>query len=529
MLDHLRVVNLGVLEDAAIEPSAGFTVITGETGAGKTLLLGGLRLLLGGRADSRVVGPYAAEARVDGLFTSADEEVGASRIVPAEGRSRSYLEGSIISASALEARLGKMVEIVGQHDQLAIARPSHVLEMIDRSIEDGNIPTGYRDAWNRFQHALNRQRRLGGDRMELERELDLARYQAAEIAAAHLRPGLDEELEAAVSRLRNIEEIREHLGEGMDLTEGISEAIGEMVARMRKASGLDPTLADLASDAEGVAAAVAELARDVRTSEESLNVDPGRLSELEERLTAIGELKRKYGRTLDEVVSFGATTDARAGELQELLAEADEIDSVVTSARNEVERLAGELTAARQRAADDIARSVEAHLADLGLGSAQVDVVFEPADPGPRGMDRTILHFASDDRLERGAVDSVASGGELSRLVLASRLATRGDLASTLVFDEVDTGIGGTTALAMGRKLRELGDHGQIVCVTHLAQVAAHADTHYVVERDDSGVARVRRVVEEARITEITRMLAGQPESEAGQTAAAELLASATA
>lgn len=528
MLDHLRVANLGVLEDASIDPSPGFTVITGETGAGKTLLLGGLRLLLGGQADSNAVGPYGAEARVEGLFSGSTGELGASRIVPAEGRSRSYLEGSIVSASTLETRLGTMVQIVGQHDQLAITRASTVLEMIDGSLDDQGALSAYQKAWGRAQHALERQRRLGGDRMDLERELDLARYQTNEIAASNLTKGLDEELETAVFRLRNLEEIREHLGESLDLNDSVSEAVGEMVARMRKASGLDPELADLARNAEAVAAAVAELARDLRTSEEGLEVDPRRLVELEERLTALGDLKRKYGRTLDDVIRFGEDTDARARELEGLLAEADEIDSIVATTRLEVARAAAELTATRQHVAVEIAGEVESHLIDLGLGSARFHVDFETTDPGPRGADRATLKFASDARLEPGTVAAVASGGELSRLVLALRLATRGDLAEILVFDEVDTGIGGVTALAMGRKLRELSRYGQILCVTHLAQVAAHADTHYVVERDGSGVADVRRVTDDDRVTEITRMLAGQPESEAGRNAAAELLAVAT-
>jgi DNA repair protein RecN (Recombination protein N) len=169
------------------------------------------------------------------------------------------------------------------------------------------------------------------------------------------------------------------------------------------------------------------------------------------------------------------------------------------------------------------------HLADLGLGTAQVEIALLPVDSGPRGSDRVELRFSSDARIEPGPVASVASGGELSRLVLALRLATRVESSATLVFDEVDTGIGGATALSMGIKLAELAATAQVLCVTHLAQVAAHADTHYVVERaEGSGAANVRQVSDADRITEITRMLAGQPESEAGKTAAAELLAIAS-
>ncbi|MFZ0014533.1 MAG: AAA family ATPase, partial [Acidimicrobiia bacterium] len=299
MLDHLRVVNLGVLEDAAIDPSPGFTVITGETGAGKTLLLGGLRLILGGLADSSAVGPFADEARVDGLFATATDETGASRTIPAEGRSRSYLEGAIVSAATLQERLGVFVEIVGQHDQLALTRPGHLLELVDGALDEPGTTArlAYSKAWSELQTALERQRQLGGDRLELARELDLARYQSEEITAAGLEAGLDYELEASASRLRNVEEIREHLSESLQLAEQMSESVGEMVARLRKVSGLDPGMTELSNEAEGLAANVADIAREARTSADGLASDPGRLAELEDRLTALGELKRKYGKS----------------------------------------------------------------------------------------------------------------------------------------------------------------------------------------------------------------------------------------
>ncbi len=529
MLDHLRVVNLGVLEDASIDPSPGFTVVTGETGAGKTLLLGGLRLILGGSADSSAVGPYGAETRVDGLFAAEGAEMGATRVVPATGRSRSYLEGSIVSADALKDRLGELVEIVGQHDQLTITRRAHILALIDGCLDvEGQADlTEYRSAWARLQEARERQSRLGGDEMELTRELDLARYQASEIAAAALEPGLDESLETDVSRLRNVEEIREHLQESHRAAEQLSDLAGEIVARVRKANGLDTGLSDVVTDAEGVSAAAAEMTRQLRDRAESLEDDPRMLVELEERLTALGELKRKYGRTLEEVIAFGQRTAARVGELEGLIADADRIDALVAAAVAGVDDAGRVLHSARKRAAEELAERMRRHLSDLGLGSAIVEARVDSGDPGPGGSDRVELRFATDDRFQPEPVGSVASGGELSRLVLALRLAaSRGD-AATLVFDEVDTGIGGATALAMGRKLAELARQSQVLCVTHLPQVAAHADAHFVVERSD-GVATVRRVEGEDRVSEITRMLAGQPESDAGKTAAAELLASAS-
>jgi DNA repair protein RecN (Recombination protein N) len=246
---------------------------------------------------------------------------------------------------------------------------------------------------------------------------------------------------------------------------------------------------------------------------------------LEARLTAIGDLKRKYGRTLDDVLDFGAEAQRRADELTSLLDDADQIDTLVTEARRKVRERGDELREERREAALMVTAGVHQHLTDLGLASGRVAIEVNEAEPGPSGADRVVMRFASDSRLESGEVGSVASGGELSRLVLAIRLATRLEESSTLVFDEVDTGIGGKTALAMGAKLAELANANQVLCVTHLPQVAAHADTHYVVDRPDGDAAVVRRVDGEDRIEEITRMLAGLPESEAGRTAAAELLA----
>jgi DNA repair protein RecN (Recombination protein N) len=526
MLEHLRVANLGVLEDASIDPSPGFTVVTGETGAGKTLLLGGLRLILGGKTDSGAVGPYGAEAQVDGLVSIGDDEVGASRIIPRTGRSRAHLDGTIVSAAILQERLGSLVEIVGQHDQLSMTKPGRLLDLLDSVLDEGGrgcLQT-YQASWTSLQEALARRERLGGDQLALARELDLARYQASEIASARLESGLDEKLEAGVSRLRNVEEIREHLTDTTRLVESMADDVGEVVSRLRKAVELDPSLADLGNDAEGVADSVSELGRAARVAGEGLDLDPSQLEELESQLTAIGDLKRKYGRTLAEVIAYGDEVGRRADELEELIRDSDSVDEMIDRGRGEVRALAEDLTKERLKVATSVAGKMTDHLGDLGLGSARVALDLRPVEPGPLGADRVHMTFASDSRLEPGDVASVASGGELSRLVLALRLATRSDDATTLVFDEVDTGIGGKTALAMGAKLAELARASQVLCVTHLPQVAAHADTHFVVERGDDGPARVRRVEDDDRVAEIARMLAGLPDSEAGRTAAAELL-----
>ena len=530
MLGHLRVANLGVLEEVAIEPAPGLTVITGETGAGKTLLLGGLRLLLGEKADPSSVGPFAEAGQADGLFETGDEEVGVTRVVPAEGRSRAYIDGSIVSADALSSRVGALVEVVAQHDQLSLKQSSRVLAVIDGALDPEGTRhlADYRAAWEGMQEVLDRQSELGGNEMALRQELDLVRFQATEIEAASLEPGEDRALEAEASRHEHVFEIRELLAESMDIGEDLSDRTGELVARLRRLCAIDSSQSHLVEQAEGVAATMSELLSDVRRTGDAVDVDPERAEEVERRLNLIGDLKRKYGATLAEVIDFGDKARARQVELDELLKTAGRIEKDLAQARAELEETGEQLTRSRRAAARRIAEESERHLADLGLERARLDVnVVQLREPGPRGIDQVEILFTSDDHLEPGPISSVASGGELSRLVLAFRLATRAPATETLVFDEVDAGVGGATALSLGRKLGALAESTQVLCVTHLPQIAAFADTHYVVSRVGKA-ASVRRVIGEERLQEISRMLAGLPESQAGQDAAAELLATAS-
>jgi DNA repair protein RecN (Recombination protein N) len=529
MLGHLRVANLGVLQEVSIEPDSGLTVITGETGAGKTLLLGGLRLLLGEKADSSAVGPFSDNGQADGLFEAGEEEVGVTRIVPARGRSRAYIDGSIVSADALSAKVGALVEIVGQHDHLSLKQGSRVLALIDGALDEEKARhlAEYRTAWNALQEVRERQADLGGNEMALRQELDLVRFQATEIEAASLEAGEDEALETEASRHENVFELRELLAESMDIGDGLSDQSGELVSRLRRLRSLDASQSHLVEQAEGVAATLSELLTDVRRNAEGVEVDPERADEVGQRLTLIGDLKRKYGATLDDVIEFGEKARARQEELDDLLEAAGRIESDLAEALAAVEETGLRLTQSRQQAARHIAGESERHLADLGLERARLIVDVTPlTEPGPRGIDQVEILFSADEHLTPGPISSVASGGELSRLVLAFRLATRAPGTQTLVFDEVDAGVGGATALSLGRKLAALAESTQVLCVTHLPQIAAFADTHYVVSREGK-TASLRLVTGEERLQEISRMLAGLPESQAGQDAAAELLETA--
>ncbi|MCJ7724939.1 MAG: DNA repair protein RecN [Acidimicrobiia bacterium] len=526
MLDELAVGNLGLIAEARIEPGPGLIALTGETGAGKTLLLGALRLLRGDNARTDRIGPFAEETRVDGRFLIEDQElIVARRVGPS--RSRAYIDGVMSPAGALTERLGAIVEIVGQHEHITLGRDRAVRGIVDASLDAKGRASAeqYRSAWTAHRTLLADREAIGGDRRMLERDLDLSRHQAREIAAAGFTEGEDAELAAVLLRLRHAEEIaaalgRTHAALGED---GAAESLGEAVDAVREASMHDAALEGLAARLDAAAAEVADVAAEVRRSAESLEHDPSILEEAEQRMAVLGDLRRKYGDTLDEVLEFGRSAEAEAARLHGLLDRADSLATEIEAAELRLADAGAVLSIARGAAAERLSVAAVGHLSELGFQDPVVRIVVEPADPGPSGMDRVKLLFASDAALEPGPVGRIASGGELSRLVLAIHLSAGVADVPVVAFDEIDAGIGGSTALAMGRKLADLAVGRQVFVVTHLPQVAAFADAHFVVERTGP-TASVRRVEGEARVAELTRMLGGLPESERGRSHAAELI-----
>ncbi len=525
MLDELVVRNLGIIDEARVEPGPGMTVVTGETGTGKTLLLGALRLLVGGTARVEVIGPHGDEARVEGRFVIGDEELAVARRV-AKGRSRAYLDGAIATAAAVEERLGGAVEIVGQHDQLMLTTSSELRRLLDRFV-DADVVANYHRAWNELLAVRGMVDAVGGDRRSLERELDLISYQVEEIHAAGFNPGDDGVLDSAVSRLRHVEELAEHLGLARSAIETADESLGAAIGELRRAGHLAPDLMPLVEAAETVAVQLSELGSEARTQHEGLEADPAQLAELEQRAAVLADLRRKYGATLEEVLAFAEQAAGRRDQLTELLDGAAELETRFQDAVRGVDAAGEALRAARFRGAEQVAVAAMEHLRDLGFDDPLVEFDIQASEPTAAGADRITLLFASDRRLTLAPVSRVASGGELSRLVLSLRLAAGATDARTVAFDEVDAGVGGSTALELGRKLAALATERQVLCVTHLPQVAAFADTHLVVER--TGTAASVRVVEgEDRLEELSRMLSGLPDSELAKDHAEELRRLAT-
>ncbi len=531
MLDELSVANLGIIAEASVEPGPGLVVVTGETGAGKTLLLGALQLLIGEPARRDQVGPEGDELRVEGRFQWANGEHVAARRVSREGRSRAYVDGAMVPAKALSTKTDGLVEIVVQHDHLALASTSGVRAMIDGALDakGRKALTRYGIAWEALVGLRHEAELLGGDRRALERELDMVRFQAEEIVGAGFAAGDDIALTVEVDRLRNRETLLEGLAAASDALaaeQGAGDSLGRAASELRRLVRYDPELENLAAQADELVGLVDELSGDVTRAGGNLDHDPDRLQAVEQQLARLGDLRRKYGDSLDEVLAYGAEAETRAAELVRLLDRAESLAGELTAAETAARDAADELTRRRTTTADRIAADAITHLEELGFRTPTVSFRFEAAGLGPTGSDRTTLLFASDAGLTPGPVGRIASGGELSRLVLALRLAAGVGEAEVVAFDEIDAGIGGTTALAMGRKLAALAAGRQVLCVTHLPQVAAFADQHFVVTREDAA-ATVAVAAGTDRLEELSRMLAGMPESERGKEHAAELLEAA--
>jgi DNA repair protein RecN (Recombination protein N) len=436
----------------------------------------------------------------------------------------------MVPAAALTEAIAATVEIVGQHDHLAVATAAGVRRLVDAVLDaDGKADlAAYAEAWERLMEWRERVDLLGGDRRALERELDVVRFQAEEISEAGFAPGDDALLVAEAERLRK----RETLVAGLAAAaralgeDGAGAQLDLAAGELQRVARNDPSLQPLADQASELAVLAGELARDAEAAADPEAHDPARLESVEQRLARMGELRRKYGATLDDVLQFGEAAAQRGAELSSLLDEAEGAASALAAAEEEVAQRGEQLRRSRTDAAARLADGATSHLGELGFEDPVVAFEVSPAASSSAGADRIMLGFASDRALPAGPVGKTASGGELSRLVLALRLAAGVADAAVVAFDEVDAGVGGATALALGRKLADLARSRQVLCVTHLPQVAAFADTHYVADRSGAA-ATVREVRGDDRVKEISRMLAGLPGSRKGRDHAAELLAAA--
>jgi DNA repair protein RecN (Recombination protein N) len=542
VLRELHISGLGVIDDLDLELDPGLNVLTGETGTGKTLVTVGLQLALGRRAAASLVRSGASAARVQARFDAPpgtadgwaeDGEVVLARSVSAEGRSSARIGGQLAPVSALVELGGDLVELHGQHEGQHLLKAGAQTAFLDRFAGPAHLEVV--EALRREHRDLRvaREALAGVDERERdrEREMDLLAYQVREIEAAAPVPGERDELKAEESRLAHAERLLERASAAeRSLFEdaGTLDTLGRAAAELRSAGEIDGRAEQLAERCAQVAAEVADLARAVRGYREGLELDPARLADVRERIASLEALGRKYGSGENEVIAFLERARTSLGALAGAGEERARLAADVDERSERVATLALAVSDGRSRAAPVLSKALNRELVELGMEGASIEVALVPASElTSGGAERVEMTFSGGPGQAPLPLAKVASGGELSRAMLACRsVLVDLDDVPTLIFDEVDAGIGGRAGVAVGRRLARLAERRQVIVVTHLPQIASFASRHVRV-RKDGGTASVEVLGDEARVAELSRMLAGLPDSDAAAAHAEELLAQA--
>jgi DNA repair protein RecN (Recombination protein N) len=547
-LVELTVTDLALIDRLRLELDAGFSVITGETGAGKSLLIDALGLALGARADTTLVRHGADTARVEALFDRLPEPVIAVREVAASGRSTARLDDATVTAARLADVVGPLVEIHGQHEQGRLLDERWQRDLLDAFGDHATLRDAMATAVDRWRENRAALDAAALDPREVARRIDLLEHEADEIGRASLRPGEADEIRARLTAAQHGEAIargaaalREALTqEGRGARDATAVALREATTIAR----LDPRFEPLADRLAGLEAELADVADDARRLAEDIDHDPGAVAELDARLGVIHGLLRRYGDDEAAVIDHGERASAEAERLRGLDEERARRQREDARLLDEVATGAEALSAARMATGATLTGAVTAVLEELGFppGVFEVAIGRRPADRGEpavevdgdavafdaAGIDQVVYRLAPNPGEPARPLARIASGGELSRVALAiKRVLAEADATPTLVFDEVDTGIGGRSADPVGRSLWGLARRHQVLCVTHLPQIAAHADAHYRIvkrERDGRTVTEVERLDREGRIVELAAMLGGGPGDAAALASARELL-----
>jgi DNA repair protein RecN (Recombination protein N) len=560
MLNELRIENLLLIERAELRLEAGLNAITGETGAGKTILAHSLDLLMGGRARPQIVRPGAEEAWVEGLFSLPEgvlddpeladiaarvpadaEEIALGRRIGASGRTSAFIGGRSASAAELRALGSRLLSFYGQHEHRRLTLASAQLEILDgfggkAQLElRGHYRAAHEEAGDLTRELTDLREREGSR----ERDLDLMRFELAEIEAAAPDSAEQAELEAEVALLRNAEGLRTAAARALAAVSGEAEdgggaraAVAEADAGLAAVDGVDPELDGLAERLRSAALELEDSASGLRAYLDRVEAEPGRLEAVEERLDALERLQRKHGGSIEAVLAHAQRCRTEIARLEHADEAAEELTAQIAEAEAERGRLGGELSRARRRAGERLSERVAAELAELAMDGARLEVALEPHPDGfgPGGAETVELLVATNPGLPTSPLKDAASGGELSRIMLALCGLASADADRTLVFDEIDAGIGGNTARAVGERLRRLAEGRQLLCITHLPQVAALATTHFRISKhvaDGATRATVERVGGDDLVAEIVRMLGADRGDETASRHARELLEAA--
>jgi DNA repair protein RecN (Recombination protein N) len=558
VLRELRIENLLLIEKAELRLGPGLNAITGETGAGKTVLAHSLDLLMGGKARPQIVRPGAEEAWVEGVFDLPEgllnepgfadiaerlpegtEEVVLGRRVGAGGRTSAFVAGRSASAGDLKLLGSRLLAFYGQHEHRRLTISSAQTDVLDGFAGAEHLALRERYAavhreCLRLEAELAALCERDGSR---ERDLDLHRYELAEIEAVAPDPAEEADLLGERERLRHAEGLREAAGGAQaalvgEEAGGAVDALAQAEGLLQGVGGVDAELDALSARISALAIELGDVAAELRAGLERLEADPARLGAVEERLEALDRLQRKHGGSVEAVLAHADRCREEIARLEGAEERGAEAEAALAAAETSRAKLAAGLSRGRAKAAAPLEGAVAAELERLAMPGARLEVALEPHGEGfgPGGTEIVELRLAPNPGLEPAPLRDAASGGELSRVMLALSGFGGAAGAGTLVFDEIDAGVGGTTARAVGERLRALGEDRQVLCITHLPQVASLAGTHFTLEKDVSGgraSASVRRLDGEGVVAEIRRMLGGERSDEAATRHARELLAAA--
>jgi DNA repair protein RecN (Recombination protein N) len=557
MLKLLVIKNIALIPALEIPLAKGLTLLTGETGAGKSILVDSLGLLLGARASSDLIRTGADSASVEGLFDSKDAaailephglpvdeggEIIIRREITATGKGKATINGALAPVSVVREVAGHLMTIHGQHEPQGLLNPETHLELVDRFAGTLETAATVASAFKRWRETVAQLESLRRDTRERERRREMLEFQANEIDKAGLSPGEEDalrqekRLQASAGRLASVsEETYQLLFED---EQSVLTRLGQIYRKAEELSTIDPRFTPFVEAGSGVRAQLGDLALFLRDYRDTLQVSPGRLDEIEGRLASIERLKRKYGASLEEVLAFGA----RCREELEAMGSPEEEEARL-SAEEEKTRAAflqqaQALSARRRTAARELEKRVEGELAELAMARTKFRVRFTPEDAAgdaasatDRGLETGEFLLSPNPGEELRPLAKIASGGELSRILLALNSVAAVDTGSkVLVFDEVDTGIGGAVAEVVGRKLKGLSKRHQVLCVTHLPQIASLAHQHFSVrKRVEKGrtVTEARSLEGDERIDEVARMLAGEAVTDSARKYARELVRAA--
>jgi len=548
MLRELHISDLAIIEDVQVELDESLTVFTGATGAGKSLVVGALQLLLGVRPAGQTVRAGAGEGRVSGVFIVPDqrrraelsaladiavddEEVLITRRLSAGGRGSCAINGQPVTVAMLQQVGERLVDIHGQHDHQFLLKPGNQLGVLDAfaACEDvcDQLATTYRD----WQGHLAERTRLAENAELRRQQLELYEFQAAEIDQAGVEPGELRALEARHRRLANIDRIRQAAGTAhaaLAEDDGLLDKLRSVVRDLSDLVELDASLGEVARPCESAALGLDEAANDLRRYVEGLDFDPAELSEVEARLVLLRRLCDKYGGSVEDLLAYRRKIETESADLRRQQDDFMQIDGLIAASRKRFDQLAGKIAAKRRTAAKKLAARVNEQLGELGMDKATFELQLTACEPGPTGCDEAEMIVRTNPGQPLLPLRRVASGGELSRVMLAIKsVLARTDRSSVLVFDEVDAHVGGRLGSVIGEKLRGLAGQHQVICITHLPQIAAYATRHLKVSKTTQrGQTRteVDLIEGQARVDELAEMIAGPNKTPTSRRQARELL-----